>query len=276
MRSLARLVTGGISVATTLVLGGAGASAAAITGTTAVYHDPIVVVGTNQSNNWSGYNQGTLEQGGKSFHQISGTWMVPTATAHKAGQNEYSATWVGIGGGCVDATCMVTDSTLIQAGTSQDVDTTGRANYSAWWEIIPAPSVQVSLPVAAGNTISVTIAETTPQLWSIVINNVTTSQSWSTTVPYSSTYATAEWIEETPVVIDNSGAVSIGPMPNLSQVNFDASTTNGANAGLKSSEEMQLVDANRAPLATPSSPDPDTDGFNDCSYAGTCGAPTGS
>jgi hypothetical protein len=276
MRSLARLLTVGTSVASALVLGGAGAGSAAIPATTALFHRPIVVVGTNQSNNWSGYNQGTLEQGGKSFHQISGTWVVPTASAHKAGENEYSASWVGIGGGCIDATCMVTDSTLIQAGTSQDVDTAGRATYYAWWEIIPAPSVQVSLPVAAGDTVTVNIAETTPQLWSIGINNVTTGQSWSTTVPYSSTYATAEWIEETPVVIDNSGAVSIGPMPDLSSVNFDASTTNGTNAGLKSSDAMQLVDANRVPLATPSSPDPDTDGFNDCTYAGTCGAPASS
>ena len=59
---------------------------------------PIVSVGANQSNNWSGYNQGALEQGGKTFSAISGQWTVPTATAHKPGENEYSSTWVGIGG----------------------------------------------------------------------------------------------------------------------------------------------------------------------------------
>src|SRR3989442_12775705 len=88
---------------------------------------------------------------------------------------------------------MVTDTTLIQAGTSQDVASNGKATYTAWWEIIPAPSVPVSLAVTAGNTVRVNIAETTPQVWSITINNVSTGQSWSTTVPYSSTYATAEW-----------------------------------------------------------------------------------
>ena len=62
----------------------------------AVFHRPIVAVGASQSNNWSGYNQGTLEKSGTMFHQVSGDWTVPTATAHKSGEAEYSATWVGI------------------------------------------------------------------------------------------------------------------------------------------------------------------------------------
>src|SRR5689334_18869014 len=56
----------------------------------------------NQSNNWFGYNQGTLEKGNKLFHSISGDWTVPTASQHTAGQDESSSTWIGIGGGCVD------------------------------------------------------------------------------------------------------------------------------------------------------------------------------
>ena len=35
--------------------------------TTAIFHRPIVSVGANQSSNWSGYNQGSIEQGGKMF-----------------------------------------------------------------------------------------------------------------------------------------------------------------------------------------------------------------
>lgn len=239
-------------------------------------HRPVVALGANQSNNWSGYDQGTLEQGGKSFHQISGTWVVPTATAHKSGENEYSSTWVGIGGGCVNADCSVTDGTLIQAGTEQDVDSSGHASYSAWWETIPAPSVQVSLPVTAGNKVKVDIREGTPGVWTILIQNLTSGGSFTTTLPYSSSYATAEWIEETPVVVDSSGHVSVGPLPKLSTVNFDPGTVNGANPGLRSSEEIQLVDTNGAALATPSSPDPDTDGFNDCTYATSCAAPASS
>lgn len=271
MRPLSSVVTAGVSVITAIFLGMPGATAAST-----IFHRPIVVVGASQSTNWSGYNQGSLEQGGKSFHQISGTWVVPTATAHRANEAEYSATWVGIGGGCLDAACTSTDATLIQAGTSQDVDSTGTASYSAWWEIIPAPSIAVSLPVAAGNTVSVNITETLPQIWSITITNQTTGLSWSITTPYASTYGTAEWIEETPVAIDSSGTVTVGPLPNLSQVHFDPGAANSANPGLMSSEAIQLIDSGGLPLATPSSPDSDTDGFNDCAYASSCAAPTSS
>src|SRR5205823_3990918 len=45
----------------------------------AVFHRPIVRVGANQSNNWSGYNQGTPEKYRTQFHHVSGTWVVPTA-----------------------------------------------------------------------------------------------------------------------------------------------------------------------------------------------------
>ncbi len=240
----------------------------------AVFHRPIVTVGANKSNNWSGYNQGMLEKGGKQFHSVDGTWVVPAATQHKAAEAEYSASWVGIGGGCVDANCTVTDATLIQAGTSQDVDATGHASYSAWWEIIPEPSTPIAnFAVRAGDTIHVAIAESTPGLWSISVQNKTTGQTFNQSTPYTSTYSTAEWIEETPVVIDNSGKVSVGPMPNLSTVDFDLSLANGAPAGLTAAEEVQLIDSTGAALATPSAPDADTDGFNVCTYASSCGVP---
>ena len=250
----------------------------------AMHHNrPIIHVGANQSNNWSGYNQGALEQGGKTFTSISGTWAVPTASARKANEAEYSATWIGIGGGCIDAGCMATDSTLIQDGTGQDVDSTGHASYYAWWEIIPAPSVNLSgcspdpnCTVAAGDQVTSTIATSINGLWTMSMSDNTRGWTWSMSIGYSSTEGSAEWIEETPVVLDNSGNVTIGPMPNLTGAHFDLATTNGAAAGLMASEEMQLVDLNRNVIATPSAPDPDADGFNVCTYAGSCGAPAGS
>src|SRR4051795_8769451 len=68
----------------------------------------------SKSSNWFGYNQGTLEQGGTLFHSIAGDWTVPKATQHVRGRAEASSTWIGIGGGCVDAGCNVGDATLIQ------------------------------------------------------------------------------------------------------------------------------------------------------------------
>ena len=200
---------------------------------------------------------------------------MPTATQNVRGESEYSASWVGIGGGCVDANCTVGDATLIQAGTSQDVDASGTARYSAWWEIIPQPSTPIAnFAVNAGNVIVVDIAETaTPGLWLITVKNQTAGQTFTVTTPYTSSYATAEWIEETPVVIDSTGKITVGPLPKLSTVGFDQSMTNGRPAGLTAAEEIRLVDSKGTALATPSAPDPDADGFNVCTFATSCAPP---
>ena len=233
---------------------------------------PRLHANANQSNNWFGYNQGTLEQGGKMFHSITGDWTVPTATQHTAGQSESSSDWIGIGGGCIDANCTVGDNTLIQTGTEQDVSSNGGASYSAWYELIPAPSLTITnMTVRPGDHMHADITETVSgsNVWKITLQNVTRGQTFTTTVPYSSTHATAEWIEETPLTFGTGGA-GLADLPNLTNPAFDLSTTNGAPAALKASEEIQLVDANGRVIGTPSAPDAQADGFAVCAWASTC------
>lgn len=232
---------------------------------------PRVGLNAAQSNNWFGYNQGTLEQGSKLFNSITGDWTVPTATQHTAGQDEASSDWIGSGGGCIDAGCTVGDNTLIQTGTEQDVSG-GKASYSAWWELVPAPSITISgMTVHPGDHMHASVAETVPDsdVWNITLQNVTTGQSFSTTVPYPSTHATAEWIEETPLTFGTSGA-GLAALPNLSNTPFSAGTTNGANANLKAAEEIQLIDSNGKVIGTPSAPNATADGFTDCAWATSC------
>jgi hypothetical protein len=230
---------------------------------------------TNQSSNWSGYNIGAdypQVPAGTTFTSISGEWTVPTATQHTSGQAEDSATWIGIGGGCVDDNCDVTDETLIQAGTEQDVSSAGQASYNAWWEIIPETETEVSLPVSPGNTIYVSIDEAgTPGLWSITIDNLSTGETFSTTTPYTSSMDTAEWIEETPLEI-GTGGTGLAAMPTLGTVNFTNATLNGANPGFETADEMQLTSSGTV-VATPSAPGPTLDSFNDCIWQTTCSAP---
>jgi hypothetical protein len=232
-------------------------------------------INTNQSSNWSGYNIGTdypQVSTGTLFTSISGQWTVPTATQHTSGQAEDSATWIGVGGGCVDDNCDTTDSTLIQAGTEQDVSKKGKASYGAWWEIIPETETPISLPVSAGNKIAVSISQTTtPGDWSIVIKNLSTGQQFTTTTAYSSSEDTVEWIEETPLEIGGTGT-GIAAMPNLSPVHFAHATYNGANPAFQSIDEMQL-DNNSTIEATPSAPGPKLNSFRDCTWAQSCSAP---
>jgi hypothetical protein len=232
---------------------------------------PSVGFNAAQSNNWFGYNQGTLEQNGKQFNSITGDWIVPTATQHTAGQDEASSDWIGIGGGCLDAACTVGDNTLIQTGTEQDVSG-GSASYSAWWELVPAPSISISgITVHPGDHMHASVAETVAgaNVWNIQLRDVTTGQSFSTTVPYSSTHATAEWIEETPLTFGTSGA-GLAALPNLSNTPFSSGTTNGANAGLKASEEIQLIDSSGKVIGTPSAPNASANGFTACAWASSC------
>jgi hypothetical protein len=53
-------------------------------------------------------------------------------------------------------------------------------------------------------------------------------------------------------------------------VHFDLATANGANAALKPAERIQLVATNGSVVATPSNPDAQFDGFNDCTYSSSC------
>ena len=217
---------------------------------------------------------GRDEQGGELFSSIAGNWTVPKATQHVKGQDEYSSDWIGIGGGCVDASCDLTDSTLIQTGTEQDVSSGGKASYSAWWEVIPAPSLTITnMTVRPGDRMHASIDETTPvpEVWTITIDDLTRHESYSTAVPYTSSMDTAEWIEETPLVPGTNAGFA--PLPNLTRTPFDLSKTNGAAANLKASERMDLVDSNKKVIGAPSAPDRDADGFNACAWASSCPAP---
>lgn len=235
---------------------------------------PIAAFAANQSFNWAGYMQGSIEKG-TTFHSIAGEWIVPKAKQRNRGEAEYSSSWIGIGGGCLDTACTLFDATLIQAGIGHDVDAAGNVDYYAWWEAIPAPLIRTTLQVDAGDRVRVEIVESTvvPELWTITIANVSTGGSFAITLPYTSTYGTAEWVIETPLVISESGAVTVGPMPDLDIVHFDNATANGAPAGLVAAEQMRLVDFDLSLIAEPSLPDSDADGFNDCTYRKSCPTP---
>jgi hypothetical protein len=228
--------------------------------------------GANQSNNWFGYNQGSLANGGHLFNSIGGTWSVPVAKPHKSKQAEHSATWIGIGGGCVDAGCLLTDPTgLIQTGTEQDVSRSGKASYSAWWELVPLPATTIRhMKIRPGDRIHASVAETSSggTRWRITLQDLTRHEKFTTTTPYPSSRATAEWIEETPVTISSSGS-GIAPLPKLSRTPFSGATVNKHSAHLKRSQRIVLTQGSRA-IGTPSLPTHQGRGFVACSWASRC------
>ena len=242
-----------------------------------VHHGaPIAVLKASQSTNWWGYNQGALESGKSTFHSITGDWTVPRASQHKKGEDEFSSTWAGIGGGCLDTSCTVTDNTLIQAGTEQDV-VSGKPEYSAWWELIPAPGITITnMTVRPGNHMHLDIHEvvTNTEVWSITLTNVTLHQTFTQTVPYASTYGSAEWVNETPLIIGTGGSTGFAALPNLTKTVFDLGTANGANPHLVPAEAIDLANADTGNVySVPSAPDKDTDGAGLCAWATSCTVP---
>jgi hypothetical protein len=229
-----------------------------------------------KSSNWYGYNQGMLERGGKLFHSVAGVWRVPRAKQHRRGRAESSSTWVGIGGGCVNARCTIGDNTLIQTGTEQDVSASGRASYSAWWEIIPGPALTIPrMKVRPGDRMRANIKEVVKasSLWRITLRNVTRGRTFRRTVPYTSTHATAEWIQETPLIIGTDAGLA--SLPDLSRTTFDKVRVNGTNARLKRTQRILLTTSGGRVIGRPSAPDARRDGFAVCSWSKRCRAPGG-
>jgi hypothetical protein len=247
------------------------ASAALVSHGQLLHVAPNLQSNTNSSDNWFGYNQGTLEKGDTLFNSIAGNWTVPTATQHTSGQSEASSDWIGIGGGCVDSGCTVTDSTLIQTGTEQDVSSTGAASYDAWYELVPAPELEISnMTIEPGDQMHASISEVVndANVWTITIQDLTRGESYTTTVPYSSSHLTAEWIEETPLEIGTDAGFA--DLPNLTNPGWTDATVNGANAGLQTSEEMDLTDSGGDVIGAPSAPNSTANGFDECTWASTC------
>jgi hypothetical protein len=143
------------------------------------------------STNWSGY----LEASGN-YTNVSGSWIAPTVTGNGVSTSS-DGTWIGIGG--------VTSSDLIQIGTDNTVSASGIVTTSAFYEELPNPSVNItSLTINPGDKISASVNQTSSNNWTLSITDITTSQSFSTSLIYSSSLSSAEWVQEDPSYSSNS------------------------------------------------------------------------
>jgi hypothetical protein len=200
---------------------------------------PSVAPGNdNTSRNWSGYSASHA-----SYTAVSGTWTVPQVAV--SGAAGVGATWVGIGG--------VDSRDLIQAGTQDTGSGDGDSQYQAWIEMLPADSQQVALAVEPGDSVTVSISETSrgSGAWHIAITNNMTAAMYQTDVKYRSSESSVEWIEEAP-----SGQNGVLPLDDFGTVSFTGATAtqNGENVtlGQVGASPITVLNASRQPLAVPS------------------------
>lgn len=230
------------------------------------------------TSNWSGYAIGHY-QTGQYYTSARATWVVPTVTfgtTQSGTAEEYSATWVGIGGFCMNTPCTKVDQTLIQLGTSQFVSSSGATSYYAWYEMLPESPVNITaITVSPGNQITASLQCANAcyeriQLWQLSMTNNSTGQTWSHDFIYSSSLASVDWIEEAPIsssVLPLADFNVVGIAPYLGANSAWNSLTVSAN-GIQMSDPWGQTSG-------PSSTDPN--GFNTCWGYGSipsCAPPT--
>jgi hypothetical protein len=138
--------------------------------------------------NWAGYiaSSATTKT---SFSAVSGSWTQPAADC-AAGSPSHSAFWVGLGG--------YTGDHLEQTGTSADCSTTGQASYSAWYELVPAAQVPVTMTVRPGDRLSAHVAVSGTTV-TVSLSDLTRHATFSKQLTMSApTVSSAEWIAEAP------------------------------------------------------------------------------
>jgi Peptidase A4 family len=172
------------------------------------------------SSNWSGY---AVHRSGVRFSQVSGTWRTPSATCEQR-QETYSANWVGLGG------YSPTSQALEQIGTETDCTPGGSVVTSAWYELVPAPSVTINLRVHPGDLMSASVS-VAGQKVTMKLSDLTRHRSFSKRLNAALVDLTsAEWIVEAPSACYSSNDCQTLPLANFGTTNFSSSsarTTSG-------------------------------------------------
>jgi len=173
---------------------------------------PAAMANTAKSTNWAGY---AIHHAGVSFHHVSATWTQPSATC-VGGQPGYSAVWVGLGG------YKPASQALEQIGTELDCSAAGKVKSSGWYELVPAPSKTISLPVSPGDVLHATVTVTGHQVV-VDLQNLTQHQGFHKALDAPSIdVSSAEWIVEAPSECISSFACQALPLANFGSVSFDS------------------------------------------------------
>lgn len=181
---------------------------------------------------------------GQHFTGVSGSWLATRPTGNGTSTSA-DATWIGIGG--------VGTQDLIQVGTENTVSSSGQVSSAVFYELLPdAPIYPAAILVKPGDSITASISEAATNQWTITITNVTTGKVFSTSVSYTSSYSTAEWIQEDP----SYASGGLVPFDSFGTASFSGSsaTYGGSSVNLTAGNAyaIKMVDSANNAVATPS------------------------
>jgi hypothetical protein len=157
------------------------------------------------------------------YKAVSGSWTVPQGSC-TAGEANYSAAWVGLGG------YRQSSKALEQTGTELDCSSAGTPVYYAWYELVPSPGKRIHMTVKPGDTIDAAVRVTGTKV-RITLSDTTRGETFDHTYKMSSpSVDSAEWIVEAPASCNSSGACAQLPLANFGSLSFghaSATTTKG-------------------------------------------------
>jgi hypothetical protein len=141
----------------------------------------------------------------------------------------YSSFWVGLDG--------YSNSALEQTGTEADC-IGGKAEYGAWWEVLPASESPYSVTVKAGDSLSASVVYNGNGTFTMTLTDSTQNWSKSTTADGSSGFqdSSAEVIAE---ATDVNG--SIAKLSDFGTVTFTNAEADGSSLGGYSPTEIIMA-----------------------------------
>ncbi len=202
-------------------------------------------VSADVTSNWSGYaaigpgSSPTTAASSMSFSDVTGQWREPKARCK--GMPTSVAIWVGLGG------YSVTANALEQAGTSADCHADGTASYYAWYELVPADSVTVSLKVGPGDVIASSVVVNGTDVLVQVIDRTRKTRFTKHLTMAAPDLTSAEWVAEAPAECGGFGDCRQIPLTNFGKISFARSFAkgNGLSGTISSpnwvSSDLQLI-----------------------------------
>lgn len=202
--------------------------------------DPTWVTGR-----WAGYLVRTVG----SFEQVRGSWVQPKIVCNRPGSS--AAFWLGLGGATRES------EALEQIGTSADCSDRALVSYSAWYQLFPAPPVELPVTIRAGDTIAAEVG-VSGRTVTVTLRNVSTGASFSKELWMRSPETdTAEWIVEAPSACFTRCAQL--PLADFARARFTgASTTLALHTGAITDPawsrwRLEMSDRRRGRAAVPTS-----------------------
>jgi hypothetical protein len=180
---------------------------------------PSAVADTTFSSNWGGY---ATHGPGVNYRQVSGAWKQPSVSC-VPGKQAYSAYWVGLGG------YSPSSNALEQIGTEADCNSQGNPILSAWYELVPAAAVPISIPVHAGDTILATVVVSGHRVV-LTLNDATRGRAFTKSMNAASIdVSSAEWVVEAPSNCIGWGGCNVLPLANFGSAGFTGAVAQQVN-----------------------------------------------